>query len=1130
MEPDKKIAEKSDQTKTQDHRNQPSFFSIALFHGFSGLKYLIVVLVVLFAFAALLELAGKLKAGVFISEVGFESLPEFTSNDEITIKGRLEPGTQAKLQVNGKQFSPIKIYDDEIFESWIPLARQVNEVVIEFGDTEHPKRESWQIQYIKAPLLNPEIRSILELPEDLKVLIGATDAGSTISLMRKNPQRTEVSDFQQPPVDRQRLSGEADGYGVFVLVLDDKTLSEAEDFVLKVSHPEIPDSVTLDLKTAIREADWKPVFRSLRLDISSDRPQLQLVLTAPGNFPHLTALLTGNMSSRSFIRNVFGDFPYNLEMQPAEWTVVTDPDGTVIVNLQIQGQKLWYIEEFSLWGGLIEWPLLTEKDSFTLVWGDARPQWFASTPAVLESRKAIWRGPLDQIKFGLPESLISEELPDHPDASKKDSQDIKAKAPTLRDRLSALNFPDIWHVFATSVLLLIPFAWFLYTLHMRQDFCASGATGPSDTRAGITAVVLILAVLTLRYPAERLLATCGVVFAQGTKIWDFWTAFDIMWLASLTTLPFVVKYLEQKSNDWNQGYHSKAGLPGGLRPIVFRSAVLLTLMVLVWLFGKTLMLQIITQLTGQSWSGRGAELFGLIPVFFLVLGVAGYGIFFSYAMIWLASLVVTIVSPAMFRQSDFLVPAFFIFGVFILVISLLPIRRQWHPKVLGKKPWRRYLAAALVLIGLASWEAGRLTSWIGAIFAVWAYIWICYFIYDTLRNAPEESNNLLKIGRSATYLLAVIFCFPSGIKVDFWRVGYLLNHFNLVGKYLLVIVILAWLYRQRQQNSEAELTLAPWLGPALFAFFLIGSAAYVFYVPIPLILGYFLARYFLFRVPDESPPAVDLEDGEQSVAIQELIRWRWLVRMRRIYQKMQDKKLQKGDINLAEHQTALVQFDSRATRLTGARQAHGTQRMRALTRGPYTSAWQNAVISVKYALPLTLIPVFLSIYRYVSTEWHSPYAILALILQVLLELCYWLLIAFFFGYFYRHLRGNSGLGKGVILAIVIVLPYLCLRLLMLQNIEQMTFFFIWASEIFAYCTILGLLAFDYETLRLCGFSWQQLTAIHRTPTLSAFASTLLAAQGPLIIAISQGKTLEIVNFALSFFGKLFPETAPVTPD
>jgi hypothetical protein len=836
------------------------------------------------------------------------------------------------------------------------------------------------------------------------------------------------------------------------------------------------------------------------------------------------------MSSQSFIRKVFGGLPYNFEKEPAEWTVVTDLDDTIIVTLQVQGQKLWYVEEFSLWGGLSEWPLLTEKDSFTLVWGDARPQWFAPAPGLLESGKAIWRGPLKEIKFGLPATLISEEPPVPPDASKQDSLDVQAKTPTLRDRLSALNFPDVWHVFATSVLLLIPFAWFLYTLHMRQDFCAPGAAGKQNTRDSITAVVLILAVLTLRYPAERLLATCGAFLAQGTKIWNFWTAFDIMWLASLTTLPFVAKYLEQKSNDWNQAYQPKAGLPGGLRPIVIRTAVLLTLMVLSWWFGKTLILQIITQLTGQSWSGRGAEFFGLIPVFFLVLVVAGYSVFFSYGLIWLASLVVTIVSPAVFRQSDFLVPAFIIFGALILVISLLPIRRQWHPKVLGKTPWRRYLAAVLVLIGFASWEAGRLTSWMGAVFAVWAYIWICYYIYDTLRYAPEDSNHWLKIGRPATYLLAAIFCFPAGTNVDFWRVSYLLNHFNLVGKYLLVVVILAWLYRQRQQSLEAELRLALWLGPALFAFFLIGSAAYVFYVPIPLILGYFLARYWLFRMPDDASATAELQDGERREAIQELIRWRWLVRMRRIYQKMQDKKLQKSEITLTEHQTALVRFDSRADRLTGARQAQASQRTRALTRGPYDSAWLNAVVSVKYALLLTLVPVFLSIYRYVSTEWHSPYPIPALILQVLLELFYWLLIAFFFGYFYRHLRGNSGLGKGVILAIVIVLPYMCLRLLMLQNLEQMAFFFIWASEIFAYCTILGLLAFDYETLRLCGFSWQQLTAIHRTPTLSAFASTLLAAQGPLIIAISQGKILEIVNFALSFFGKLFPETAPVAPD
>ena len=82
----------------------------------------------------------------------------------------------------------------------------------------------------------------------------------------------------------------------------------------------------------------------------------------------------------------------------------------------------------------------------------------------------------------------------------------------------------------------------------------------------------------------------------------------------------------------------------------------------------------------------------------------------------------------------------------------------------------------------------------------------------------------------------------------------------------------------------------------------------------------------------------------------------------------------------------------------------------------------------------------------------------------------------------------------------------------------------WGGEVFAYCTVLGLLAFDYETLRLCGFSWQQFTAIHRTHTLSAFASSLIAALGPLAIAVFQGRMRDIANFALSFLGKLFPET------
>jgi hypothetical protein len=82
-----------------------------------------------------------------------------------------------------------------------------------------------------------------------------------------------------------------------------------------------------------------------------------------------------------------------------------------------------------------------------------------------------------------------------------------------------------------------------------------------------------------------------------------------------------------------------------------------------------------------------------------------------------------------------------------------------------------------------------------------------------------------------------------------------------------------------------------------------------------------------------------------------------------------------------------------------------------------------------------------------------------------------------------------------------------------SSFSELRYFFLWASQVFAFCTILGLLAFDYETLRRNGFSLRHLTALHDISVLSAFGSSLAAALVPGIIAIVNDRVLDLLKFA-----------------
>jgi hypothetical protein len=177
--------------------------------------------------------------------------------------------------------------------------------------------------------------------------------------------------------------------------------------------------------------------------------------------------------------------------------------------------------------------------------------------------------------------------------------------------------------------------------------------------------------------------------------------------------------------------------------------------------------------------------------------------------------------------------------------------------------------------------------------------------------------------------------------------------------------------------------------------------------------------------------------------------------------------------------------------------------------------WKNTQIAVKSGAVLATIPLIIALYDYLPVgRVNYPYPVTNVVVFFIQSIASWLLYAFFFGYYYVHLRGNSGLAKGLFLFLGLVVPFAALGVLRTQSVEEMRGFFLWMTQVFLFCTLLGLFM-DYRILRENGFNIRDLLAVHNLSVLSVYGSSVIAAVIPTVIAILSGRLSDVVTFFLN---------------
>jgi hypothetical protein len=187
--------------------------------------------------------------------------------------------------------------------------------------------------------------------------------------------------------------------------------------------------------------------------------------------------------------------------------------------------------------------------------------------------------------------------------------------------------------------------------------------------------------------------------------------------------------------------------------------------------------------------------------------------------------------------------------------------------------------------------------------------------------------------------------------------------------------------------------------------------------------------------------------------------------------------------------------------------------------GPTGRPWENAKLSVGHGLMLSLVlfsmysPFILSRAGELAS---TPFPLLQVLGSLVLPFfAKWLLASFLLGYFFSYIRGESGLQKGLVLALGMVLCTLPSNALLLGGTMGDPLALLWeAGQTILFLSALGLWAFDWNTARRYGLGWSDVLSAEGLGATAPFLSSLVAAISGVASSIISGRADEIIRSVL----------------
>ncbi len=400
---------------------------------------------------------------------------------------------------------------------------------------------------------------------------------------------------------------------------------------------------------------------------------------------------------------------------------------------------------------------------------------------------------------------------------------------------------------------------------------------------------------------------------------------------------------------------------------------------------------------------------------------------------------------------------------------------------------------------------------------------------------------------AAVLVLLVVMAYPANRsiysldtnKFSTWEVtrSNLTYFFGMIQDFVPYIFLVGILQFLRVANRRQD-EIHPFISAVallLFSCYVISTTLNWFIVPIPFLLALKLYPQFL-AIPLRKVNALNYL---KPLAVE---RRRWfldrvfdLSLSRRLLSSIDqmEKKIAAGDLAVEEFLQRRLKLEKYAA---GVREENDffydlEAKDLALTLGPHRTNWLNGIHAVKRGLIISLpfIVFYLLTFLIKEIRLNAPFVFLWTSLRIITFILDWAIYAFFFGYFFNQLKGESGLKKGLRVALVVIACLSPVWLTSGASSVELSATFLRAGQIFMFFTVLGVWAFDYHTFRKTlrdQFSWKRFAQFGDMPSFTAVVSVLLTSAGVAFTSVLKGQFLELATQLVS---AIFPEAPRVTP-
>lgn len=554
----------------------------------------------------------------------------------------------------------------------------------------------------------------------------------------------------------------------------------------------------------------------------------------------------------------------------------------------------------------------------------------------------------------------------------------------------------------------------------------------------------------------------------------------LLWNAPYRTAPVILGILLPVWLSQRAGWHSaRADTPTALA--IRASTVLLPLGAVVSITGYALCL--------NQWNPRG------LPLYIYVFAASALFALLIWVTLWL-----------LFRQIS---------------------RAVLRPGTLWLATLVLFMNAALE--PLYDWAAWRAIVWFILTFALGMSLLVALTrLVRTLRYKKILQPHLPRWGQVLLVLGVIGVVLPMGnlIRASS-QIAFDTDVFNLAYRlddwipFVWLGGLLFFLHQRGQGGQELDSTTLT-LGIIGASTLLYDPLARWLWVPLTFLIGWFMLswlvrpvdygdklQHFFLRVFKQRTKLLDdileLNIAESSY--------------KQLRKKLGDK-LAKGEesFTLAKYDKQLLNRKKELDRLRKKTQVKNKPvKEVALTFGPYPSAWKNAIHGTKLALLFASPWLVLYLREFLSSSTPQDVFLLwGFAHDLILILLKWGVFGFVFGYFYPYLRGKDGLEKGWGLFLITVLPALPLMIIFSTTSADWQARLFWVLQVFTQCTLLGLVAFDYATLRQGRLDWDMLFEVHGMTGVGVSVSSIVVAVGATITTLLTSQATSIISLALKF--------------